>query len=105
MRWHWRAPEAPQEPRDYQILLRLRQRAQRCPWLAALKEHGTEIIVGVEKPHRWITVPEAQALDFVLALHMRYAELQHCGRPGGERHRRNPRTPYLVAVERSPEPE
>src|SRR6266545_576201 len=96
MRCRWRAPKATQEPGDDQILLGLRQRTERCPWFAALKQHGGDIIVSIEKPYRWITAPEAQALDFVLALHVRHAELQHCGCPVGERHRSNPGTTSLV---------
>lgn len=34
--------------------------------------------VVLEKTYRRITAPKAQALDFVLALHVRYAQLQHC---------------------------
>ena len=54
-----RSPEATQKPGDHQILLGLRQGAQHRPWLAALEEHGPEIVVGFEKPHGWITIPES----------------------------------------------
>ena len=81
------------------ILLGLRQRAQQRPRLAALEEHGAEIVVGVEEPDRGITIPEPQALDLLLALHVRHAELQHCGRPGRQRHRCDPRATRLVALE------
>ena len=64
--------------------------------VASLKKHGSEIIVSVEKPYRRITAPKAQALDFVLALHVRYAELQHCGGPVGKRHGGNPGATGLV---------
>ena len=60
MRCQRSAPEATQASGDDEILLGLRQRTERCPWLAALKQHGTEIIVSVEKPHGWITVYERQ---------------------------------------------
>ena len=48
MRCQRSAPEATQASGDDEILLGLRQRTERCPWLAALKQHGTEIIVSVE---------------------------------------------------------
>jgi hypothetical protein len=53
----------------------------------------------VEKPHRWITIPKAQAFNLVPALHVRHAELQHGGCSGRERHWRHPRATDVVPIE------
>jgi hypothetical protein len=103
-RRHW-SPQPAKQTRDDDILLGLRRRAERCPRLAPLKKHRTAIIVGFEKPHGWIAVPEPQALDLVLAFHMRHAKLQHGRRPGSHYDGRDPRATHLVAVERTPERE
>jgi hypothetical protein len=75
------------------------------PRLAAFKKHGTEIVVGFEKPHGRITVPESQAFDLLFALHVRHTEFQHRGLPGRERYRPNPRATRLVAIKWNTEPE
>jgi hypothetical protein len=49
--------------------------------LAALKEHGFEVVVSFEKANSRITIPEAQTRNFVLSLHIGHAELQDRGRP------------------------
>ena len=99
MRFERRTPQAAQQPSDDLVLLTLRKRAKRCSGLAPLEKHRTEIIVSVEQPHRWITIPETQAVNLVLALEMRHAELQHGGRSGRERHRRHPRAAHIVTIE------
>jgi len=49
-----------------------------CSGSGSARSFGAKLIVGVEKSHRRISVPEPERLDFVLAFHMRHAELQ-CG--------------------------
>ena len=77
------------------------KRAQRRSGLTPLQQHRTEIIVSIEQPHGWITIPKTQAFNLVLALHVRHAELQHGGPSGRERHRRHPRATDVVAIEGS----
>ena len=91
-----RAPKATEKPSDYQILFGFRQRAQRCPWLRAFQQHCAQLVVGVQEPYRWISIPEAQPLDFVFRFEVRHAELQYGGGSVRTRHRRHPRASRLL---------
>ena len=70
-------PHAREEPRDNAILLALGLASQPGPRLAPFEQHRPELIVGLEQPHDGVAVPEPQALNLVLALHVRHAELQN----------------------------
>jgi len=43
--------------------------------------HGAKLNVALKESHRRASVPEAQPLGFVLAFHVRHAELQYGGGP------------------------
>jgi hypothetical protein len=85
VRRHGRPPQAPQHLSDDDILLELRQRTERRPRLAALQEHRPEGVISFEHSRRRVTIPEAQSVDLVLALHVRQSELQYCRRPPSTR--------------------
>jgi hypothetical protein len=68
-------------------------------WLTELEQHAAAIIVGLEKSHHRVAVPEPQALDLMLVLHVRQTDLQHRPRPVRERDWRDPRATDVVTVE------
>src|SRR6185295_501452 len=86
-------------PRDHDILFRFRQGSQHRAWLAALEEHGAQLNVGFKKPDSRISVPEAQAMDLMLALKMGHAGFHYGRRPVCPQHWRNPGTAHFRAVE------
>jgi hypothetical protein len=69
------------------------------PWRTTLKKHRTEIVLCIEEAHRRVAVPEPQAFDLVLGLHVRHTDLQHRGRAVCQRDGRNPRAAHFVTIE------
>lgn len=99
MRRRGRSPQPAKQFRNDNVLVRFRQTAQRYAWFTAFKEHGTEIIVGVQQLYCRISAPEPQAVDLLLAFHMRHAELQDCGCSVRHHCRRYPGTAHIATAE------
>ena len=72
------------------ILNQFRLRTQSRSRKAALKEHRPTIVVGGKQMDHGSAAPVTQALDFVLAFHVRHGKFQHGLRPVGTHHGRNP---------------
>ena len=96
----WMSPKAIQQLRHDDVLLRLRQAAQRSSRPAALKEHGVPLVVSFEKTHCRIAIPEAQACNLLLGFPMRHANLQNRGRAVREPGRRYPCATHVRTIER-----
>jgi hypothetical protein len=64
-------PEASQEYGDDLVLSGLGQLSKIRPWFASLKEHRLIGVVRIQKSHRRVAIPEAEAVDLVFAFHMR----------------------------------
>src|SRR5581483_1884448 len=79
------------------ILVRFRQVAQRRSWNAALEQHGAKFLVGFKESNSRIAIQEAQAMEFVLALHVWHPEFQYRGGSVSTRRRRHPRATHFLA--------
>ena len=64
-------PESSQQYRDDLVLSGLGQLSKIRPWFASLKEHRLIGVVRIEKSHRWVAIPEAEAVNLVFSFHMR----------------------------------
>jgi hypothetical protein len=64
-------PEAYQECGDDLVLSGLGQLSKVRPWFTSLKEHRLIGVVRIEKSHRWVAIPEVEAVNLVFSFHMR----------------------------------
>jgi hypothetical protein len=99
VRCRWATPQTTEQSRYDDILLKRRQAAKCCTAFAPLKKHGIESGIRVEQAHRWVTVPEAEALKFVRPFHVRHAEFEHSARAITADDRCYPGAAHLVSVE------
>jgi hypothetical protein len=76
VRCRWPTPQTTEQSRNDDILLKRRQTAKCCTGFAPLKEHGIESGIRVEQAHGWVTIPEAETLQFVRPFHVRDAEFE-----------------------------
>ena len=74
-------PEAPQEHGDDLVLSGLGDLSKIRPWVTSFKEHRLIGVVRIEKSHRRVAIPEAEAVNLVFAFHVREANLQDGGGP------------------------
>jgi hypothetical protein len=64
-------PEASQEYGDDLVLSGFGQLSKIRPWFTSLKEQRLIGVVRIEKSHRWVAIPETEAVNLVFAFHMR----------------------------------
>src|SRR5262249_21269396 len=90
---------------DDAILFRFRKGTKTGSRLAAFEKHRSEFFICIEKTHGRFSIPEAQAVNLVLILHVWHADLHYGWTSVGQSHSRNPSTTYFVIVERFTERE
>jgi hypothetical protein len=62
-----------------------------------LDQHGANFLVGLKESNGRVSIPEAQAVEFVLALHVWHPEFQYRGGSVSTRSPRHPRATYFLA--------
>ena len=65
-----------EESGQYQIRFLFRQITKRCAWLATLEQQRMKGRIGLQQTNRRVTVPESEAIDFVVRFHVRHAEFE-----------------------------